>query len=272
MSHPGFVAACLLALWGTAALSRQVPAFAPAAAARPALDQATVVRRNPGASGTIDPDVHQPAVAVGARVCATCHAAWFTSVDERPSQQDAPAGDGGQRSRGFLEKTSHAEGHRYRLRDRQRRILHHRVVPHRQSSEHRSNTPWQPPHPALPDDHRERLGWSSCRRAGTCAAQWFDNMEIVRPDERRACPAVEQELRRLPRQPAENNYTAGDPHLRDRSGPISARRANAATVPAARTSPLTPAQPSAAIDDPLIVRPTPRSSEQHDLRAVPLVA
>ena len=60
MSHPGFVAACLLALWATAAFCGQVPPAGQGTESRPA-------------AGAIEPGV-QRATPVGASACASCHA------------------------------------------------------------------------------------------------------------------------------------------------------------------------------------------------------
>src|SRR5688572_15378625 len=107
MSQLGFVvAACLLALWGTTALSRQVPAFG----------QATADRRAPAAPGTIDPAARQPAIPVGAGACATCHAdkhaAWTRSRHSKmlqPAKASTALGD-------FTQARLTLHGKPYRLR------------------------------------------------------------------------------------------------------------------------------------------------------------
>jgi predicted CXXCH cytochrome family protein len=180
MSQPGFVvAACLLALWGTTALSRQVPAFG----------QATADRRAPAAPGTIDPAARQPAIPVGAGACATCHAdkhaAWTRGRHSKmlqPAKASTALGD-------FTQARLTLHGKPYRLRTANGALyitessltgkpVEHRVdytlgsrrIQHYLTTIDRGRIVVLPP------------SWDVQRR------EWFDNMDIIRPDEEAGAP------------------------------------------------------------------------------------
>ncbi len=198
-------------------------------------------------------------------------------MDERPPQQDDSAGDTGQREGRFLERHGHAQGTPLPLARRQRRILHHRVVPHRQAARAQGRVhARQPPHPAFPDDDRQRLDGDPAAKLGRAAAAVV-RQHGDRPAgraRRDAHPVVEQELRRLPRQPAGEQLPAGDANLRDQMDRL---RHVVRTVPRARErARARPRRREARRHHRRSAhRPADAARfevEQHDLRAVPLAA
>jgi predicted CXXCH cytochrome family protein len=152
-------------------------------AARPALDQAT------GAAGTIDPDGHRPPVAVGASVCASCHAdqyaAWTTGRHSRmiqPAKAATVLGD-------FTQTRLTLHGKPYRLRTANGELYitessltgtpveHHveytlgsRRIQHYLTTIDRGRIVVLPP------------SWDVLR------GEWFDNVDIIRPDEHDGLP------------------------------------------------------------------------------------
>ncbi len=140
-------------------------------------------------------------------------------VEERPPQQDDPAGERGQRRGRFLAGADHPARPAVSAARRQRRVLHHRIEHHRHAARApRRVHPRQPPHPALPDHDRERPDHRAHAKLGRRAACLVRQHGNRPPGRRRsnAGSAVEQELRRLPRQPAGQPLPAGDARLRDR--------------------------------------------------------
>ena len=143
-------------------------------------------------------------------------------VEERPPQQDAAAGGAGQRQGRFLKEPDHAarpgrigcasSNGQYFItesyltgREQEHRVeytLGSRRIQHYLTTIENGRIIVLPP------------SWDVQRH------EWFDNMDIVRPDEddQQAVPAVEQELRRLPCQPAGEQLPAGDEDVRHALG------------------------------------------------------
>ena len=206
MSHPGLVAACLLVLWGTAALSRQV---------------------------------HPPSVAVGATVCASCHAdkyaAWTAGRHSRmlqPAKAATALGD-------FTQTRLTLHGKPYRLRTANGELYitessltgtpveHHvdytlgsRRIQHYLTTIDRGRIVVLPP------------SWDVLRAGMVRQPGHHPSRRARRP----AGPAVEQGLRRVPRQPAGQSLRARPHEPMPPRGWISARRASGVMARAARTS------------------------------------
>ena len=126
-------------------------------------------------------------------------------LEERPSQQDDPAGRRRQRRGRLLKDPNHASRPAVPAARGRRPVLHHRVEHHRPSAgTSRRVHARQPPHSALPDDDREGPNHRADAQLGRPAADLV-RQHGDRPAGRKrsdAGPAVEQELFRVPRQPA----------------------------------------------------------------------
>ena len=202
-------------------------------------------------------------------------------MDERPPQQDDPAGDTGQRQRPISRKTRVTlKGRRYRLRAANGEYFITESFLTGKAREHKveytlGSRRIQHYLTTIDNgrmvDPAAKLG----RAAAAVVPQHGDRPAgRARPDAR---PAVEQELRRLPRQPAGEQLPAGDANLRDQ---VDRLRHVVRAVPRARerarrsvhaTRSQAPPSPSSSI-----VRPTrldPKTSSMicaqcHSLRDV----
>ena len=218
---------------------------------------------------------------VGAQACATCHAQvhadWKSGRHSKMIQPATPASVLGD----FSKDSVTLKGQRYRLRvaNGEYFITESYLTGQGAGAQGRAHAR-QPAHPALPDDDR------ATGRIIVLPPSWdVQRQRVVRQhgdrpagrERSEAGPAVEQELRRVPRQPAGQQLPAGGPHLRDASGPTSARRASGVTARAARTSQAyTRGRERRAAGEHSIVRPTrldPKTSSMicaqcHSLRDV----
>ena len=159
-------------------------------------------------------------------------------------------------------------------------VLHHRVVPHGQGAgAPRRIHPRQPPHPALPDDHRERLDHRPAAELGrAAAASGSTTWRSSGPTRTTRSPSSSGTRTASGATSASRRTTTSRrPARMRRSGWISARRASGVMVRAARTSRRTRARSTAAPPaSASIVRPTrldPKTSSMicaqcHSLRDV----
>ena len=180
------------------------------------------------------------ATPVGASVCASCHqdvhAEWKSGRHSKMIQPANAASVDGDFSQARI--TLRGQPFQLRVANGAYFITESNITgtPARASRRVHAR---QPAHPALPDHDRERPDHRADAKLGRRAARLV-RQHGDRPSGRRrsnAGAAVEQELRRLPRQRAGQPLSAGDARLRDRVFATSAPRASGATVPAARTSP-----------------------------------
>ena len=107
----------------------------------------------------------------------------------RPPQPNGSGGPGGDGARGFHANPTDPGRPAIQAARRRRRVVHHRIGAHRQAGgAPRRIHARQPAHPALPHHARSRphrraaADWDVQRR------EWFDSVEIIRPDEQDTNP------------------------------------------------------------------------------------
>ena len=139
-------------------------------------------------------------------------------MDERPPQQDDPAGNFRSGQGRLRAGRCHPSGQPLRSPDPRRRVLHNRVGYDRQGTgaPHRLHS-GQPPHPALPDDHRPGRNHRARAKLGRGAPRVVSQhgnrpAGRGRPADR---ATVEQELRRLSRQRSNEYVRCRDAQIPD---------------------------------------------------------
>ena len=238
MSYPGFVAACLFALWGTTALCGQVPPAGQVTESRPR-------RARSGASGR--PPWEPVPARVPRRQVRRLEGGRHSQMIQ-PANAATVLGD-------FRRRPDPArEAVRLRAANGELYITESSLSGTGRAS--RRLHPGQPPHPALPDDHRPAAGSSSCRRAGTSSARsGSTTSKSSGPDEEAGAPVQQWNKNCVGCHVSQqDNTTRPRPEPTRRRGWTSGPRASAATGRAARTL------RASALDERRPPRPAPRSS------------
>ena len=169
-------------------------------------------------TGATQPPADAAPAFVGADTCASCHQTihdtWKSGRHSKMLQPASKASVVGDFSKASVTLT----GTRFPAARGRRRLLHHLGSDRQGAWNTRSSHARQPPHPALPDHDRQghdrRPAADLGRAAPRMARTTWTSSGLTRTS-RTAGSAVEQGLRRLPRQPAGEQLHAGDRDLCD---------------------------------------------------------